>query len=137
MTTKESAGDTGALLTVFATLLLDSVNSLDETVGQVTDLVIGNGQPSREMIVTLQSFDRLKQEFEALAQALTRYVAVIDTSGFNDSGLVVLEQQVVAGITVGELKERFLNRLRDGLPDIAIPRISDQELASVGIDVVY
>ena len=68
-----SSNDVGSFLAVFAALLLDNVLRLDETVGRVTDLVIGSGRPDKELIVTLQSFDRLKQEFEALGDALTRY----------------------------------------------------------------
>jgi hypothetical protein len=137
MTKKESSNDTGTLLAVVAGLLLDNVSSLDKTVGEVTDLVVGNGQPSREMIVTLQSFDRLKQEFEALGQALARYVEVAGKSDTREPAADVLEQRVVADITVGDLKERFLSRLKGGMPDIVLPQISEQELAYVGIDVVY
>ena len=60
-----SSNDVGSFLAVFAALLLDNVLRLDETVGKVTDLVIGSGRPDNELIVALQSFDRLKQEFEA------------------------------------------------------------------------
>lgn len=70
MAVQESTNDVGAFLAVFAALLLDNVLRLDETVGQVTDLVMGSGKPDRELIVTLQSFDRLKQEFEASHSSL-------------------------------------------------------------------
>ena len=65
---------------MFAALLLDNVLRLEETVGRVTDLVMGSGRPDRELVVTLQSFDRLKQEFEALGDALTRYAEVDECS---------------------------------------------------------
>jgi hypothetical protein len=137
MTTKESANDAGALLSVVAALLLDNVSSLDKTVGEVTDLVVGNGQPSREMIVTLQSFDRLKQEFEALGQALERYAEVAGKSESGNLALDVVEERVVAEITVADLRDRFLNLLKEGVPEIVLPQISEQELACIGIDVVY
>lgn len=76
----EPANDTRAFPAVFGALLLDNVMSLDETVGRVTDLVMSTGRPSRDMIVTLQSFDRLKQEFEALGEALTRYAEATNTT---------------------------------------------------------
>ena len=104
MTNDESANETGAFLAVFAALLLDNVVRLEDTVGRVTDLVIGSGHPNREMIVTLQSFDRLKQEFEALGDALTRYAEVTNKSELNDDELAQLERRVISGITVADLE---------------------------------
>jgi hypothetical protein len=137
MMDRETTSDTGAFLAVFAALLLDNVVRLEDTVGQVTDLVIGNGSPSREMIVTLQSFDRLKQEFEALGDALTRYAEATNRSELGDDDLAQLEQRVISGITVADLKDRLLARLQDDLPDVIAPQVSDEELAMVGVDVVY
>jgi hypothetical protein len=137
MTDRETTSETGAFLAVFAALLLDNVVRLEDTVGQVTDLVIGNGSPSREMIVTLQSFDRLKQEFEALGDALTRYAEATNRSELGDDDLTQLEQRVISGITVADLKDRLLARLQDDLPDVIAPQVSDEELAMVGVDVVY
>src|SRR5262245_35247960 len=134
MTKKESTIDAGSLPSVIAALLLDNVTRLDKTVGDVTDLVVGKGQPSREMIVTLQSFDRLKQEFEALGLALSRYVEGTAESESDTDRSALLEQHVVDGIPVGDLKERFLSRLKQGMAEIILPQISDQELAFVGID---
>lgn len=137
MTDRETTSETGAFLAVFAALLLDNVVRLEDTVGQVTDLVIGNGSPSREMIVTLQSFDRLKQEFEALGDALSRYAEASNRSGLGDDDLAQLEQRVLSGITVADLKDRLLARLQDDLPNVIAPKVSDEELAMIGVDVVY
>ena len=134
---KPAANDVGAFLAVFAALLLDNVVRLEETVGGVTDLVMGNGHPSREMIVTLQNFDRLKQEFEALGDALTRYAAVSNKSSDGVTGLAALERNVISGITVADLKDRRLNRLQDDMPNIIRPQVSEQELSLIGVDVIY
>jgi len=134
---QESANDVGAFLAVFAALLLDNVLRLEETVGRVTDLVMGNGRPDREMIVTLQSFDRLKQEFEALGDALTRYAEATNATPLGGEERAQLEQTVIAAITVADLKDRLLRRLQDELPEVAAPKLSDLELAEVDIDVVF
>lgn len=134
---KSSANEVGAFLAVFAALLLDNVVRLEETVGSVTDLVMGNGHPSREMIVTLQDFDRLKQEFEALGDALTRYAAAANRSTEDVSGRAALERNVISGITVADLKDRLLSRLQDDMPDVMRAQISEQELSLVGVDVIY
>lgn len=136
MTPEESDSDDGAFLAVFAALLLDNVLRLDETVGRVTDFVMAS-KPSRELIVTLQSFDRLKQEFEALGDALTRYAEAHNAAPLSVEERSQLEQNVIAAITVHDLKERLLSRLQDDLPDLPAPEISPEQAAEVGIDVVY
>jgi hypothetical protein len=134
---QESANDVGAFLAVFAALLLDNVLRLDETVGQVTDLVMGSGKPDRELIVTLQSFDRLKQEFEALGDALTRYAEATNATPLGGEQRAQLEQNVIAAITVADLKDRLVRRLQDELPEIVAPPISELVLAEVDVDVIF
>ena len=137
MTDREPASDVGAFLAVFAALLLDNVVRLDETVGQVTDLVMGSGRPSREMIVTFQHFDRLKQEFEALGDALTRYAEATNAAQMNGDERAELERSIISAITVTDLKDRLLRRLQNDLPQTAAPDISDRELEEVGVDVEF
>jgi hypothetical protein len=134
---QESTNDVGAFLAVFAALLLDNVLRLDETVGQVTDLVMGSGKPDRELIVTLQSFDRLKQEFEALGDALTRYAEATNATPLGGEERAQLGQNVIAAITVADLKDRLVQRLQPELPEIAAPPISELVLAEVDVDVVF
>lgn len=137
MTEQERSNDVGAFVAVFAALLLDNVVSLEETVGRVTDLVMSNGKPDREMIVTLQSFDRLKQEFEALGEALTRYAEATNTVPPGGDERAELERNVISAITVADLKDRLLARLADDLPEVTAPPLSDQEMAEVDVDVVF
>jgi hypothetical protein len=136
VTPEESNNDVGAFLAVFAALLLDNVLRLDETVGRVTDFVMAS-KPSRELIVTLQSFDRLKQEFEALGEALTRYAEATNSVPMSTEARSQLEQNIIEGITVADLKDRLLNRLQEDLPTLSAPPISAEQAAEVGVDVVY
>lgn len=137
MAVQESTNDVGAFLAVFAALLLDNVLRLDETVGQVTDIVMGSGKPDRELIVTLQSFDRLKQEFEALGDALTRYAEATNATPLGGEERAQLGQNVIAAITVADLKDRLVQRFQDELPGIVTPPISELALAEVDVDVVF
>lgn len=137
MADQAPANDVAAFLAVFAALLLDNVVRLDETVGQVTDLVMGHGRPNREMIVTLQHFDRLKQEFEALGEALTRYAEAANTTQMDGDEHAELERNVISAITVTDLKDRLLSRLQNDLPEIVAPEICAQELGEVGVDVIF
>jgi hypothetical protein len=136
LTPEEYDNDVGAFLAVFAALLLDNALRLDETVGRVTDFVMAS-KPSRELIVTLQSFDRLKQEFEALGDALTRYAEAHNAAPLNAEEHSQLQENVIAGITVADLKDRMLSRLQDDLPDLPAPAITPEQAAEIGVDVVY
>ena len=136
MTPEEPDNDVGAFLAVFAALLLDNVLRLDETVGRVTGFVMAT-KPSRELIVTLQSFDRLKQEFEALGDALTRYAEATNSVPMSTEARSQLEQNIIEGITVADLKDRLLSRLQEDLPEAAAPALSPEQAAEVGVDVVY
>ena len=138
MTANESADNVGAFLAVFAALLLDNVLRLEETVGRVTDLIMSSGRPDRELVVTLQSFDRLKQEFEALGDALTRYAESTNAIPPDGEERVQLGQEVISAITVADLKDRLLYRLKEQLPDLAnAPKILEMENTQLDVDVVY
>ena len=138
MTANESADNVGAFLAVFAALLLDNVLRLEETVGRVTDLIMSSGRPDRELVVTLQSFDRLKQEFEALGDALTRYAESTNAVPSAGEERIQLGQEVISAITVSDLKDRLLYRLKEQLPDLAnMPKMMDIDNTQVDVDVVY
>jgi hypothetical protein len=133
--------DVGSFLAVFAALLLDNVLRFDETVGRVTDLVIGSGRPDRELIVALQGFDRLKQEFEALGDALTRYAQSTNAIPPTGEERAQLGHEVIAAITLAELKDRLLYRLRDDAPEPNAPEqnivASPALAAELDVDVVF
>jgi hypothetical protein len=138
VTAKDSADNVGAFLAVFAALLLDNVLRLEETVARVTDLIMSSGRPDRELVVTLQSFDRLKQEFEALGDALTRYAESTNLVPPDGEERIQLGEEVISGITVADLKDRLLYRLKEQLPDLAsMPKIMEMDDTQVDVDVVY
>jgi len=138
VTAKDSADNVGAFLAVFAALLLDNVLRLEETVARVTDLIMSSGRPDRELVVTLQSFDRLKQEFEALGDALTRYAESTNAIPADGEERIQLGEEVISAITVADLKDRLLYRLKEQLPDLAdMPKVMDMDNTQVDVDIVY
>ena len=137
MTVRDSTNDVGAFLSVFAALLLDNVLRFEETASRVTNLVMGSGRPDRELIVTLQSFDRLKQEFEALGDALTRYAESTNDLPHAGEERAQLGRDVIAAITVHDLKDRLLRRLQVDLTKIKAPHISEAHAAEIDVDVVF
>jgi hypothetical protein len=138
VTETDSADNVGAFLAVFAALLLDNVLRREETVSRVTDLIMSSGRPDRELVVTLQSFDRLKQEFEALGDALTRYAESTNAVPVAGEERIQLGEEVIGAITVADLKDRLLFRLKEQPLDSAgIPKIPEMENTQLDVDVVY
>jgi hypothetical protein len=138
VTESDSADNVGAFLAVFAALLLDNVLRLEETVGRVSDLIMSSGRPDRELVVTLQSFDRLKQEFEALGDALTRYAESTNAVPVAGEERIQLGEEVISAITVADLKDRLLYRLKEQPLDMAgMSKIPEMDNVQLDVDVVY
>ncbi len=121
------------LLKVLSTLFLDNVRHLEETVSQVTDLIARDGLPDKQLIVTLQSFDRLKQEFEALGGALAHY-ADAAKDPLSGEALAQFGRQVIGTIALADLRVRLLEKLQPTEPAVTLSDPSDDE---VDIDVVF
>lgn len=126
-----------ALLGVLATLFLDNVRNLDDTVTQVTELVMREGRPSRELIVTLQSFDRLKQEFEALGGALARYAESTTSIPLFGEERTQFGRDVINAISLADLKDRFHDRMDSSLPQAPSITLIEPDSSEVEIDVIF
>lgn len=136
MTVRGPANDLSAFLATFAALLLENVWRFEETANRVTDLVMGSGRRDRELIVTLQGFDRLKQEFEALGDALARYAASINAMTPIDVERAQLGRDIIAAISVADLKDRLLQRIESHGSSLN-PQLADPDSAEVDVDVVF
>ena len=118
--------DVAAFLDTLTVILRETLGRLEGTVGRVSEMVLTRSGPAdRELIVTLQDFDRLQQELAALVDVNSHCAATSD-SWSGDSWTDQHGRKAVAAITVADLKNRFLRHL-DGV-------IS--ELASDGTDEV-
>lgn len=108
-----SAVDLDAFLPALAALLRETVSRFEYTSGRVSDLVIQQReQASLELIVALQDFDRLQQEFSALADALFRYLAAANTSASATPQYPGAGHDVINGILLDDMKRRLLRRLK-------------------------
>ena len=120
------AEDVAAFLDSLTVMLRETLGRLEGTVGRVSEMVLTRSGPAdRELIVTLQDFDRLQQELAALVDVIS-HCAATSGSWSGDSWTDQHGRKAVAAITVADLKNRFLRHL-DGV-------IS--ELASDGTDEV-
>jgi len=126
-----------ALLGVLATLFLDNVRNLGDTVAKVTELVMQEGRPSRELIVTLQSFDRLKQEFEALSGALSRYAESTTTIPLFGEERTQFGRDVINAISLADLKDRFHDRMDNSLTAAPSITLAEPDQSELEIDVIF
>ncbi len=126
-----------ALLGVLATLFLDNIRHLDDTVTKVTDLVMQEVRPSRELIVTLQNFDRLKQEFEALSGALSRYAESTTSVPLFGEERTQFGRDVINAISLADLKDRFHDRMDSNLPALPPIVLNDPDPGELEIDVIF
>lgn len=110
--TDPSAIDLNAFLPALAGMLRETVSRFEDTANRVSDLVIQQReQASLDLIVALQDFDRLQQEFSALGDALLRYIAATDPSMVPAQDGVT-GQDVIAGILLEDMRQRLLRRLQ-------------------------
>lgn len=110
--TDPSAIDLNAFLPALAGMLRETVSRFEDTANRVSDLVIQQReQASLDLIVALQDFDRLQQEFSALGDALLRYIGATDPSMVPAQDGVT-GQDVIAGILLEDMRQRLLRRLQ-------------------------
>lgn len=121
-----SAVSLDAFLPALAGLLRETVSRFEDTASRVSDLVIQQReQASLDLIVALQDFDRLTQEFSALGDALLRYIAVTSpTTAPAQDGMT--DRDVIGGILLEDMKQRLLRRL-NAKPALTSEIVDEQE----------
>ena len=119
-----NVNEIGPFLVATAMVLRETVMRYEKTVAQVTESIMRPGQADRELIVTLQDFDRLQQEFVTLAEVLTQAAAKSSESWLRVAGGAHPAADAIASISIADLKERLMRRL-----GLSILDMSDEELA--------
>jgi hypothetical protein len=118
--------DVAAFLDTLATILRETLGRLEGTVGRVSEMVlVRSGPAERELIVTLQDFDRLQQEFAALIDVIS-HCAATNGSWSAESWADHHGRKAVAAITVADLKLRFLRQLDGATSELAASGDSDE-----------
>ena len=124
-------GDLGAFLVSLATLLRESVARLEETAGRVSDLVVAHtGHAGPDLIVALQDFDRLQQEFSALGDVLSRMG--VTTGGPWPGKLAVdeLKHELLKTVTIAELRQRLSLHFEQAGLEPEIMTLFDDEMVA-------
>lgn len=124
-TTDES--NPGLFLAGVAGLLRETVLRFETMSSGVTDAVMSRaGMADRELIVNLQAFDRLQQEFVAVADVLARYSSAFDSLPI-ESGHERLQAEAISAIAVSDLKQRLLHHLQRDRSNELEPAPADEE----------
>jgi hypothetical protein len=98
------------LLAALASILRDSTGRFEETSDRIAQLVVARETGSGvDIIVALQEFDRLRQDFEAIEGILAGCAQAIERAAANESGRLL--RDVIGEIPVVDFKTRFARRL--------------------------
>lgn len=111
-TTRRLINEISAFLLATAKALCETVSRFEETTARVTERVLSQPtQADRELIVMLQDFDRLQQEFAALAEMFIRATARTEESWLSGEGDWRPAEDAIAKISVADLKDRLTRHL--------------------------
>jgi hypothetical protein len=124
---KPLINEIATFLDATATALRDTVMRFERTTARITESV--TTRPSladRDLIVTLQDFDRLQQEFATLADVLGRAAAKSSESWRRIEGGGHPAQDALATITIADMKERLMQNLGLSAIDLAIGSAADE-----------
>ena len=99
-------------LVATAIVLRETVMRLEKTTARITENVtMRSTQADRNLIVTLQDFDRLQQEFVTIAEVLTQVAAKSSESWVRTEGGGHPAEDAIATISIADLKERLMRHL--------------------------
>jgi hypothetical protein len=98
------------LLAALASILRDSTGRFEETSDRITQLVVARETGTGvDIIVALQEFDRLRQDFDAIESILAGCAQAIERPAANEPGHPL--RDVIAEVPVMDFKNRLARRL--------------------------
>lgn len=114
-------------LAAIAVVLRETVAGFEETVTRITDITVHRqGQADRELVVALQDFDRLQQEFATLSEVLTKLSAISGAVPTAHDTVHDTDHEVLAVISVADLKDRLSRHLRSLMLDLSASKVSEE-----------
>jgi hypothetical protein len=137
----QPADDLAAFLNTLAVMLRETVAKFETTSSKVTDLVVTQpGQTDRELVVALQDFDRLQQEFAAISEALARTGASMTGRWAHEGDDDHPKHKVIGAISISELRERMLQHLSSpaiepSVDEPSVEALLEEPLDTTGEDV--
>lgn len=117
---RSAEDDIKTFVAAIAVVLRETVAGFERTVSRITEItVMRPGRADRDLVVALQDFDRLQQEFATLGEVLDRLSALSGDGQPTRRGAHEADHPVLAAISIAGLKDRLSQHLRSltGLPD--------------------
>jgi len=125
--TDESARMLGALLFAVSTVLSDTLVRFEKISGGVTEQVLSRGSAAdHDLIVALQDFDRLQQEFAALSEVIALCARVSSNVGGNNGDHGSFGHDAIAKVPLADVKNRLMRSFRSITTDSA-PSVENEE----------
>lgn len=116
---QKSPDEIRTFLAAISTVLHETVAAFELTVSRITEITVTRpGRADRDLVVALQDFDRLQQEFMTLGQILGK---LSDNSAAGTGDGDVGHHEVMADISIADLKARLAHHLMvltSNLPDV-------------------
>jgi len=113
-------------LVATAIVLRETVMRLERTTARITENVtMRSTQADRNLIVTLQDFDRLQQEFVTIAEVLTQVAAKSSESWVRTEGGGHPAEDAIATISIADLKERLMRHLGSSMFELSTEPTAD------------
>ncbi len=120
--------EVGSFLVATAEVLRETIGRFEKTTARITENVVTrSGQADRDLIVTLQDFDRLQQEFLTLAEVLTQAAGKSIESWLRVEGRGHPAEDAIADISVADLKDRLMRQLNISVMEL-LPASAEEEV---------
>lgn len=101
-----------AFLAATASALSETVTLLEQTAERITADILNRGSDAgRDLIMTIQDFDRMQQEFALVVEILVKAALKPESSWRRSKGGGHPAQDIVSSISLAALKERMLRYL--------------------------
>jgi len=103
-----AAGDMGAFFGTLAAMLKEATVRFEKTTDRVSDLVVAHtGRAGPDLIVALQDFDRLQQEFSAVCEVLSRMEKNANGPWPGHLDIGDLKHELLKTVTIADFKRRL------------------------------
>lgn len=124
---QENAHEVHVFLSALSTVLQETVSNFEQSVARITDLIVsGPGKDNIDLVVALQAFDRLQQEFTSLNETLARIAATSSGSWADGADADHPSQEAIASIPMSDLKARLQNHLKGAAAELVQRSIPDE-----------
>jgi hypothetical protein len=123
---QENAHEVHVFLSALSIVLQETVGGFERAVARITDLIVtGPEKDNLELVVALQAFDRLQQEFTSLSETLAR-IAATSSGSWAEVDAAHPSHEAIASIPMSELKSRLQKHLKGAAAELVQREIPNE-----------